>query len=250
MLPRSAIIKLAITLACGAIALACSGAARADPGYYVVTVYDDPGVRSVDFRYWSVQFPGGPTVKWPEIGIGWNPTGRWYTELLASYVTSANSPMQLSTLNWQNDVLLTQGQLPFDLAIHTLLVRPQNPASGASLEFGPVFQTDINRTQVNANLFVERGFGALSSYPSELKYQWQLRYRWIPGLHLGAQGFGELGPVGHWEPHDEQSHRAGPALFGSLPLGQQSLSWQVAYLFGKVYGERARMFTMRAKLDF
>ena len=35
-----------------------SAAATADPGYYVVTAYDNEGVGSVDFRYWTVRFPG------------------------------------------------------------------------------------------------------------------------------------------------------------------------------------------------
>jgi hypothetical protein len=35
-------------------ALLAVGAARADPGYYVVTAYDNEGQRAVDLRYWSV----------------------------------------------------------------------------------------------------------------------------------------------------------------------------------------------------
>jgi hypothetical protein len=238
-----------------AAALAWSGAAEADPGYYVVTVYDDPGVRTVDFRYWTVKFPGSPEVIWPEVGLGWNPTGRWYTEILASYIESSQFATQLSTLEWQNDFLLTQGQYPFDLAIHTLMSRPQNPATGATLEVGPALQTDVGRTQLNFNLVLEKGYGVLSSNPTQLKYQWQVRHRWRPGLHFGAQGFGELGPVGHWAPQGEQSHRAGPAVFGQVPLGgaspsSSSLSWQAAYLVGKVYATSSRMFTMRVKLDF
>jgi hypothetical protein len=70
-------------------------------------------------------------------------------------------------------------------------------------------------------------------------------------LHLGLQGFGELGAWDHWAPRDQQSHRAGPALFGTVPLGErQSLLVQATYLFGSVYGQDARMFSMRAQLVF
>ncbi|MEP7300557.1 MAG: hypothetical protein ABI699_03440 [Caldimonas sp.] len=233
-----------------ALLVGCAGTAAAEPGYYVVTVYGDPGVRSADFRYWSVKSPGSRAVIWPELGLGWNVDGRWYTELYASYVGSSEMSLRLDTLNWQNDFLLTQGQYPFDLAIHTQLLRPQHPAAGHLLEFGPALQTDFGRTQVNLNLFFERGFGAQSAQPTELKYQWQLRHRWQRWLHVGAQGFGELGPWDDWSPRNSQSHRAGPALFGSLPVGPGTIGWQAAWLLGKTYGHRGSMFTMRVKYDF
>ena len=245
LLRRFAVALLALAAAVGAEA-----AGVVNPGYYVVTVYDDPGVVTLDFRYWTVQPDAGNlTILWPEAGLGWNVNGRWYTELFASWISSSKFATHLQTLNWQNDVLLTQGQYPFDLAVHTQLVRPQNPASGYALEIGPVFQTDIDRTQLNLDLFFQRGFHSLAG-PTELSYEWQLRYRWNRWLHFGAQGFGELGPWDDWLPQDQQSHRAGPALFGTVPLGPGKVNWQVAYLAGKIDARRGNMFTMRVKYDF
>jgi hypothetical protein len=239
------VLRAAIAL----LALHC-GMAAAEPGYYVVTAYDNPGVKTIDFRYWTVKHPGSPAVLWPEVGLGWNVTGRWYTEVLLSYVGTADSTMRLDTLNWQNDILLTQGQYPFDLAVHTLLVKPQHPSSGYAIEYGPALQTDFGRTQANLNLFLVSSFASSSSEPTELNYQWQLRHRWMRGLHVGAQGFGEFGQWDHWSPRKEQSHRAGPAVFGSVPIGGEVISWQAAYLIGKVYGQQAHMFSMRVKYEF
>jgi hypothetical protein len=229
----------------------CADPARAvDPGYYVVTVYDDPGLRTVDFRYWTVRPDGSGLVKWPELGLGMNVNGRWYTEVLTSYIGSSESAMRLNNLEWQNDFLLTQGQYPFDLAVHTLWVVPQNPSgSGASLEIGPALQTDVGRTQLNFNVFLERRFASGAS-PTQLSYQWQVRYRWLHELHVGAQGFGELGAWDHWASQEKQSHRAGPALFGSVPLGTGEIAWQAAYLVGKTFGARGSMFTARLRYDF
>jgi hypothetical protein len=236
-------------LALAALLLSCAPAA-ADPGYYVVTVYDDPGMRTIDFRYWSVDRPGAQAVVWPEVGFGWNVNGRWYTELLASWIGSSTLPTRLSTINWQNDLLLTQGQYPIDVALHTLLVKSQRPSKPDALEFGPVLQTDIGRTQVNVNAVFERRFNDAAHTPTQLKYQWQLRHRWRPWLHFGAQGFGEVGPWDDWSLRDDQSHRAGPALFGAVALGDDTLAWQAAYLTGSVNARHAKMFTMRVKLDF
>ena len=231
-----------------ALALTCARAIAGDPGYYVVTVYDNPGIRTLDFRYWTVRVPGSSAVAWPELGFGWNVTGRWYSELLASYIGSSDTATRLDTLSWQNDLLLTQGQYPLDVALHTLLVKPQGDEGGYSLEFGPVLQTDVGRTQLNFNLFVERGFGEQAEYGTQMKYQWQVRHRLVPWLHLGAQGFGELGQWDDWS--SKPSHRAGPALFGSVRTAGGTLGWQAAYLWGKVYGTRADMFTMRVKFEF
>jgi hypothetical protein len=238
------------SIALAAASLLCCATAAADPGYYVVTVYDDPGVRTVDFRYWDVRFPGSSVIIWPEVGLGWNVNGRWYTEILASYIGSSEMATRLSTLNWQNDFLLTQGQYPFDFAIHTLFVRPEDSSEANAFEFGPMFQTEIGRTQLNANLVFERSFGAPSPNPTQLKYQWQVRHRWKPWLQFGLQGFGEVGPWNHWSPREAQSHRLGPALFGEVPVGDQSIAWQVAYLSGSVYTVNCEMLTLRVKLDF
>jgi hypothetical protein len=241
-------MKRLVARAC-LLAMAC-GAAHADPGYYVVTVYDNPGIRTLDFRYWTVTPAGGRTVYWPEVGFGWNVTGRWYSELLVSYIGSDTSPTTLSTWNWQNDVLLTQGQYPFDLAIHTLYSRPKDPSNGATFEFGPALQTELWRTQFNFNVFFDRGLGAQSANPTEMRYQWQVRQHWLPLLNVGAQGFGELGPWDHWLPGGRQSNRAGPAIFGHVRVGAGELGWQAGWLFGKTYGRDGDMLTTRVKYEF
>ena len=238
------------------LALLCAGwaiapAVQADPGYYVVTVYDNEGLRNADLRYWTVKMPNRPEVVWPEVGFGYGVSSRWYTELFASWIGSSQMPMQLSTLNWQNDVLLTQGELPLDIALHAQLIANQLDAGGSAIEWGPVLQTDVGRTQLNGNVFFDHGYGGFENGPTLMKYQWQIRHRWKPWLHFGAQGFGELGPWDHWLPRDQQSHRAGPAAFTTIRLDdKQAFLVQAAYLFGSVYGRDARMFTMRAQLVF
>lgn len=225
--------------------------ARADPGYYVVTAYDNAGQRSIDFRYWTVALPHSAHVVWPEIGFGYGVNSRWYTELYASYITSSQMPTQLSTMNWQNEVLLTQGEWPFDLALHLKLSQYHGSENGYIAEYGPVFQTDVGRTQLNANFFFKREFGTDDAGPTELDYQWQIRHRWRPVFQFGAQGFGEIGTWNHWPGAAQQSHRAGPAVFGTLDLGQnQALLYQAAYLWGRVYGRSGNMLTVRTQYVF
>jgi hypothetical protein len=225
--------------------------AHADPGYYVVTAYDNAGQRSIDLRYWTVKSEPYPATRWPEIGLGYGVNSRWYTELFASFIGTQDTATRLSSWNWQNEYLLTQGQYPIDVAVHAMLIKHDASTDGYTLEAGPVFQTDIGRTQLNANVFFERTFNAEQSSPTQIKYQWQIRHRWRPALQLGLQGFGELGTWDHWSPHDQQSHRAGPAVFGKLALGDgRALLYQAAILFGSTYGQNGDMFSMRVQYAF
>ncbi|MDH4052233.1 MAG: hypothetical protein OEU93_11690 [Rubrivivax sp.] len=241
---------LRVTFLAGVLALA-AGSAVADPGYYVVTPYDNAGIRMVDFRYWTVKPQGGTEVVWPEVGLAYGVTSRWTTELLLSYIGSSQMATRLSTLNWQNDVLLTQGELPFDLALHMLMTSNRMDPDYSAVEVGPVFQTDVDRTQLNANLFFEHNYGPQAPSQTFLKYQWQVRHRWMRQLHVGAQGFGEVGPWDDWLPRAKQSHRAGPALFTTVHLAEdQALKLQAAYLIGKTYGRNGHEFTMQAVYEF
>lgn len=228
--------------------------ARADPGYYVVTAYDNAGQSTVDFRYWAVQRKGRREKIWPELGFSYGVNSRWTTELFTSYIGPSNWDVVPSSLNWQNDVLLTQGEWPVDVAVHAQLIRETgNGTNNYAIEYGPALQTDIGRTQLNANLFFERSFEDQAD-PIQLKYQWQVRHRWQPWLNFGAQGFGELGRWNHWATGGEQSHRAGPAFFGRFDIGKkgerEALLYQAAYLLGTTYHRRGHMFTLRLQYAF
>ncbi len=231
--------------------LLASASAFADPGYYLVGVYENEGQATLDYRYWTVKFPGAPEVVWPEIGFGYGVTKRWYTELYASYIGSSGTATRLSTLNWQNDYLLTQGQYDFDLALHTNLISNHGRARGKVLEFGPALQTEVGRMQLNANLVFERAFATAASTPTLLKYQWQAKYRWKPEFQFGLQGFGELGAWDHWAPRARQSHRMGPMVYGTLPVGaSDSVAYQAALLKGSIYGQSGYMFSMQLRYLF
>jgi hypothetical protein len=228
------------------VLLAAAAPARADPGYYLVSVYEDEGATHVDYRYWSVARPGAADVVWPEIGIGYGVTKRWYTELYMSYIGPSHNQSKPSTLNWQNDYLLTQGQFSWDVALHSNLISSQTGQGGNALELGPVLQTDVGRIQINSNLLFEHSLGSDTGRPPQLKYQWQAKYRWNTALHTGLQGFGELGDWNRWASPNQQSHRWGPVLTGAWPIGtKQRVEYQAAYLIGSVYGASGDMLSVR-----
>jgi len=225
--------------------------ACAETGYYLVSTYDVAGQASIDYKYWNAHYKGR-TVASPEIGFGYGVSSRWYTELTAAWIQFSGERTRHTGFEWQNDFMLTQGQYDVDVALHTLVERARRRPNGYSIEFGPVLQTEVWRTQLNFNLFFQREMDNGQHNDTQLAYQWQVRQRWKPWLSPGVQGFGEVGKWNDWLPSKEQSHRAGPALFGYVDLGTggQQLKYEAAYLFGKNSGRAANSFTMRVQYLF
>lgn len=232
------------------LSLGCASA-NADPGYYLVTPYSQAGLAGLDLRYWTVKKPGSEAVLWPELGLRYGFSKRWTSELLLSYIGTMGSRQKLSSVNWQNDFMLSQGQWPIDVALHSQLIRNHGRDTSNALEIGPSLQGEWGLTQLNFNLFFEREWQA-ASHGTQLKYQWQALRRLGPGLRLGLQGFGELGSWAHWASQEAQSHRAGPSLRLGLPFAEpgQSLDLQLSYLNGKVYGHPADMWSAQLLLSF
>jgi hypothetical protein len=225
--------------------------AAAEPGYYLVTTYEDEGAKTLDFKLWDVNVPRSKAVYSPEIGFGYGVTKRWYTEFSASTIHTDSGGTVPSNLDWQNDFMLTQGQYPVDLALHTTIKRHHDTTRGLGFEFGPVMQTEFGRTQVNMNIFFERNYRSDVPDPMQMKYQLQVKYRWRPMLEFGVQGFGELGKWDHWASHETQSHRIGPMISGTLPLGEtQAFKYEAAYFVGSIFTRHAHVFSMRAQYEF
>lgn len=234
-----------------AASLLLAPAAQAATGYYLVNVYSDPGQWTLDYKYWNAKADQSVPIGSPELGVGYGVNARWYTEVYGVTQQDRVQGTQMLSMNWQNDVLLTQGEYPFDLAIHTDIGQSRNQQrEGYAVEWGPALQTEWWRTQFNANLFVQRDYRSRQGGPAQLVYQWQVRQHWRPMLNVGLQGFGELGRWDQWASRDQQSHRAGPALFGTLRMGRQFLKYEAAYLFGSNATLAARTFTMRLQLGF
>ena len=170
--PRPALFK---SLLCGLIWILAAGTLRADPGYYLVTPYSQPGQLALDLRYWTVKQPGSSAVLWPEIGVRYGFNNRWTSELFVSGIGTASTAFILSSVNWQNDVLLTQGEWPVDIALHSQLIRNTDDQPNSALELGPTLQTEWGLTQLNLNLILAHEQG--SGQGTQFKYQWQALHR-------------------------------------------------------------------------
>ena len=118
-------LRLATRFVLPLVLAAASGPAAADPGYYVVTAYDNEGQRTIDLRYWTVKKPGKAAMLWPEVGFGYGVTSRWHTELLASFIGTADTATRLDDWQWQNNLVPRRTRDEgFDTSARTGFVNP------------------------------------------------------------------------------------------------------------------------------
>jgi hypothetical protein len=154
---------------------------------------------------------------------------------------------------WENKFQLTEtGKYPVDLGLLLEIERPKDRSEGYEVRWGPLLQADLGSSvQANLNLLFEKHVRASNAGPAELGYQWQLKYRWRPAFEFGLQGFGDVGPWRDWEPHADQPHGAGPAIFGRIKAGDhQTIRYNAALLFGMTDGAPRNTFRMQAEYEF
>jgi len=209
------------------------------------------GVRELDFKYGAASKAGEPSLQAASLGLGLGATQWWFTEL---YVKGERegAHSQFDAVEWENKFQLTEtGQYPLDVGFIAELERPHDRSEGYEFRYGPLFQTEFEKLQLNFNPLLTYVTQATEGNGTYFGYQWQVKYGWRRALEFGAQGFGDMGKWNHFAPTTDQSHRAGPALFGKYHLsGRQEIEWNAALLFGLTAGSPDYNFRMQAEYEF
>lgn len=224
----------------------------AGPAEYFYTPNVVQGEREIDFKFGSRKMSNRDEDKSAaSIGLGYGVTERWFTEVYLKY-NRATGTTEFDAIEWENKFQLTEtGKYPVDLGLLVEVERPQDRSEGYEVKFGPLLQTDFGKTQVNANLLFTRNYFADFSNRTQASYQYQVKYRLKPTLHFGIQGFGEVGDWDHWSSGNEQSHRAGPAVFGKFNLGnRKAIKYNAAYLIGKTEAINSKTFRLQVEYEF
>ncbi len=235
------------------LALACSASfshAYAGSADYVAVPGVELGEKEIDFKIGSLKANGADRESAASLGFGYGVTGRWFSEVYVKYKNGGGEPHHFDAYEWENKFQLTEpGQYPVDLGFLLEIERPQDRSEGIEVVFGPLFQSDFGKVQVNGNILFKRNYRAAFANPLTLNYQWQAKYRWTQQFEYGLQGFGEMGQWDHWAAHDEQSHRFGPAIFGKLVFGpHQVVKYNAALLFERTGAVNSN--TLRAQVEY
>ncbi|HUR89088.1 MAG TPA: hypothetical protein VMZ74_08375 [Ramlibacter sp.] len=227
--------------------------AFAGPSDYVYTPKVEYGEREIDFKYGTAKNADGTRSSAGSVGFGWGVTEHWFTEVYGKWHKEPGDTTGFDAFEWENKFQLTEtGKYPVDIGFILEIERPKDRSEGYEVRWGPLFQMDITPMwQANLNILVEKHYRAAAPSPAELGYQWQVKYRYKRELEFGLQGFGDVGPLNHWEPGSEQPHIAGPAIFGKFNAGtRQVINYNAAVLFGLTRGAPKTTFRMQAEYEF
>lgn len=234
------------------ICIVCIHPALAGPADYVYSPTVEYGEKEIDFKYGSARQKDGTYAQTTSVGFGYGAKENWFTEF---YLKQERSGNQNNTLaEWENKFQLTEtGKYPLDIGLITELEAPLSGKAPWELKLGPLLQTEFGKFQLNGNLLFERAFGQADEsgvpFTTNISYQWQAKYRWQTVFEFGLQGMGEMGKWNNWDKQSDQNHRAGPAVFGKIPLGnRQAIRYNAAWLLGA--SNPAPNHTFRLQLEF
>jgi hypothetical protein len=226
--------------------------AHAGVSDYIYTPIVEYGEKEIDFKYGDARKKGDPRESASSIGFGYGATEWWFTELYLKYKAQNGQSTKYDAIEWENKFQLTEtGKYPVDIGFLLEIERPQDHAEGWEVKWGPLFQTEFGKVQLNANLLFQRSYRSEAPSQTEFLYQWQAKYRWLQQFEFGLQGLGEMGKWDHWAKNDVRIHKVGPAIFGKIPLGdRQAIKYNAAVLFGASSASPDHTFRLQAEYEF
>jgi hypothetical protein len=226
--------------------------ANAGPADYIYSPTVEYGEKEIDFKAGTARLGDDPRGSAASIGFGYGAREWWLTEVYLKYKRENGTASRFDAIEWENKFQLTEtGKYPIDVGFLLEIERPQDRAEGWEIKWGPLFQTEFGKLQLNANLLFERSVRVAGPSATRFQYQWQTKYRWLPAFEFGLQGFGEMGQWNRWAATEERSHQAGPAIFGKLALGDhQAIKYNAAWLVGLSKAAPDHALRVQAEYEF
>ena len=233
-----------------ALALAASSAAIAGPADYIYTPAVEYGEKEIDFKFGTGRQGDAAREAATSVGFGYGAKEWWFTEFYVKYKMADFQRTKYDALEWENKFQLTEpGQYPVDVGLILEIEHPTDRSEGWEVKWGPLFQTDFGKWQLNGNVLLESHYRTAAPSNTLLQYQWQVKYRLQESFEYGLQGFGEVGKWNDWSPTDQRDHKLGPAIFGKLPLGnRQAIRYNAAWLLGA--SQAAFDHTLRLQVEY
>ncbi|MEO7477849.1 MAG: hypothetical protein ABIT64_01285 [Lysobacteraceae bacterium] len=228
------------------LGLPLAGNAFAGAAQVVYQPVVENGETEIELRNGWRSFDGGRQDHASILEIGRGMNNHWFTEIELEQSFEHGGPNRLEAVEWENIFALTEpGKHWMDVGLFAAYEHTFNPYDPDKLTVGPMFMKDIGPVTVNLNPLFEREIGKGAAHDLGFGYAWQVRWHGREALEFGLQGFGDVGVFGHLG--RDQSHIAGPALFGAWRVGAGKIKWNAAVLGG--LDRNAPNVTIRSQIE-
>jgi hypothetical protein len=225
-------------LATATLVFAGIAAAPAFADFKVQQPYVDYGELEIEHKGFATQ-GGGAGVRNNQDYIGelfYGVTPWWGTGVEGEWERDPGpgNPTRFQSYAWENRFQFTeQGKYWADFGFFTELEHVPRKTSADQLTFGPIVAKEIGPTLNTLDFFLLKELGAGSNKDFQLNYRWQTRLEVNPWLEPGFEIHGVPGAINRFTGLQNQDHRAGPVLYGTIPFGRAGeLKYELGYLFG------------------
>lgn len=201
----------------------------------------EAGEFEIEARYYHLDgnADGANHARETRLELGYSPTDFWRASVSPVIVDGPRSATKLRQIQIENVFALpiAAGAWP-DMGLFVSYEIATVTDAHDELVLGPIFEERFADVLLSASVFADRAVTREGDYG--MSYAWQIRWDRTRALALGLQGFGEhefgnededeaRGAIPAYAP----GHRAGPALFGDIPLADDAgLNWQLGLLWG------------------
>jgi hypothetical protein len=237
-------------LACAALPMAAS----ADPADYVHTPRVEAGETEIGVKYGALRPSGRSRESGAAVGIGHGMTPWWSSEVYFLFQRDQPGGTALEALEWENTFSLAdedESALGMGTGFIIELQRSRDRSEGDELVFGPLLEKHLGRLRLNLNLLFSREYRSGSAGSMQLGYQFQARHAFLPAADIGMQAFGAMGKWNAWARRAEQSHKLGPAIFGTFMLGERyRIHYDAALLFEAANRQKGGTFRTALSYEF
>lgn len=157
---------------------------------------------------------------------------------------------RFTALTWENLFQLSEpGEHWADFGFFAEYSRTLSHASADQATFGPIVSKVVGRTVNTLNLFLDKDVAGHASGRPRLSLAWQTRITLDPLIEPGIEIYSTPGALAHFSALQQQDHRAGPVLYGTLrSFGTSKLNYELGYLVGLTRAAPAG--TVKWKLEY
>lgn len=231
-------MKSVKSLAVAGLVLAAAPLALAAPAVASGHKVYGPEVEKGEFEleYGALGLLGDDDGEWKHFfEAGYGVTDFWNAAVFAEVEDAPGSGARLEAIAFENIFELpTPESWPVAFGLYAEYEVGLRDGSQDEVELKALAEHAAGAWRSRVNLIAERHVGAGASDETEYGYAAQVRRaigdegEWA----LGLEAYGGAGDSDDGFTFDDQSHVAGPVLFGELPIGIAELEFEAGVLFG------------------